>query len=140
LARLIADHPEYLHVSVEGHADAVGPDSFNQKLSEDRARAVMEFLVKQGIAQERLSSIGYGSTRPLVDKKSEYALLLNRRVEFSVTRQLKADGTPIVGAPSVSPMNEPSPSNPEDASSADEPPLPTDAPPAPGKTKKGGKK
>ena len=75
LGKLIAEHPEYVHVSVEGHADERGPDNFNQKLSEDRARAVMEFLVKQGIAQDRLSSIGYGSTRPLVDKKSEYALL-----------------------------------------------------------------
>jgi outer membrane protein OmpA-like peptidoglycan-associated protein len=103
LSKLIADHPEYTHVSVEGHADERGPDNFNQKLSEDRARAVMEFLVKQGIAQDRLSSMGFGSTRPLVDKKSEYALLLNRRVEFTVTRQLKADGSPVVSAPILNP-------------------------------------
>jgi hypothetical protein len=138
LAKLIADHPEYLHVSVEGHADVVGPADFNQKLSEDRARAVMEFLVKQGIAQDRLSSIGYGSTRPLVDKKSEYALLLNRRVEFSVTRQLKPDGTPVVGAPSVSPMNQLTPGTAEEASGADDPP-PAKEKPAP-KTEKGGEK
>jgi len=137
LAKLIAEHPEYLHVSVEGHADVVGPADFNQKLSEDRARAVMEFLVKQGIAQDRLSSIGYGSTRPLVDKKSEYALLLNRRVEFSVTRQLKPDGSPVVGAPSISP--EMAPSNSDDAPAADEPPPPPDGKPAPA-DKKGGKK
>jgi outer membrane protein OmpA-like peptidoglycan-associated protein len=130
LAKLIADHPEYVHVSVEGHADERGPDNFNQKLSEDRARAVMEFLVKQGIAQDRLSSIGYGSTRPLVDKKSEYALLLNRRVEFTVTRQLKADGTPMVGAPSLNPIKEMAPSNPEDAPAVDDgpPATPTRAP------------
>ena len=130
LAKLIADHPEYLHVSVEGHADERGPDNFNQKLSEDRARAVMEFLVKQGIAASRLSSIGYGSTRPLVDKKSEYALLLNRRVEFSVTRRLKADGSPIVGAPSVNPMNAATPLNLDDAPGADEPPPPPSPPAA----------
>jgi outer membrane protein OmpA-like peptidoglycan-associated protein len=121
LGKLIADHPEYLHVSVEGHADERGPDNFNQKLSEDRARAVMEFLIKQGIAQDRLSSIGYGSTRPLVEKKSEYALLLNRRVEFTVSRQLKADGTPLVGAPSLNPMKDMLPPKPEDAPAADEP-------------------
>jgi outer membrane protein OmpA-like peptidoglycan-associated protein len=130
LGKLIADHPEYVHVSVEGHADERGPDNFNQKLSEDRARAVMEFLIKQGIAQDRLSSIGYGSTRPLVDKKSEYALLLNRRVEFTVTRKLKADGTPLIGAPSVNPGKAAVPTNPEDAPAADEPP-PSAAAPAP---------
>jgi len=136
LAKLIADHPEYLHVSVEGHADERGPDNFNQKLSEDRARAVMEFLVKQGIAADRLSSIGYGSTRPLVDKKSEYALLLNRRVEFTVTRQLKDGDKPLVGAPSLNPMKELSPSNAEDA--ADQA-APQDNPkPAPAESKKGG--
>ncbi|HET7539306.1 MAG TPA: OmpA family protein [Polyangiaceae bacterium] len=138
LSKLIADHPEYVHVSVEGHADERGPDDFNQKLSEDRARAVMEFLVKQGIAQDRLSSIGYGSTRPLVDKKSEYALLLNRRVEFTVTRQLKPGGAPAVGAPSLNPLKEMAPPNADDTQ--DEA-APQDIPePAPEKSQKGGAK
>jgi len=140
LGKLIAEHPEYVHVSVEGHADERGPDNFNQKLSEDRARAVMEFLVKQGIAQERLSSIGYGSTRPLVDTKSEYALLLNRRVEFTVTRRLKADGSPMIGAPSLNPTKEIAPQNPEDAPLADEPPPPAAPKPAPEGQPKGGAK
>ena len=138
LAKLIAEHPEYVHVSVEGHADERGPDDFNQKLSEDRARAVMEFLIKQGIASGRLSSIGYGSTRPLVDTKSEYALLLNRRVEFTVTRQLREDGTPVVGAPSLNPMKGTPPINPEDAPAADEPPPTANPKPADGQ--KGGAK
>ncbi|HKO51857.1 MAG TPA: OmpA family protein [Polyangiaceae bacterium] len=140
LSKLIAEHPEYVHVSVEGHADERGPDNFNQKLSEDRARAVMEFLVKQGIAQARLSSIGYGSTRPLVDTKSEYALLLNRRVEFTVSRQLKADGTPIVGAPSLNPMKETAPPSKEDAPAADESTRSGDPKPAPAGSEKGGAK
>ena len=139
LGKLISDHPEYVHVSVEGHADERGPDNFNQKLSEDRARAVMEFLLKAGIQPERLSSIGYGSTRPLVDKKSEYALLLNRRVEFSVTRQLRADGSPIVGAPSLNPMTPTAPINPDDAPAADEPPASLNQSSAsPAKAPKGG--
>ena len=91
----------------------------------------MEFLVKQGIPQDRLSSIGYGSTRPLVDKKSEYALLLNRRVEFTVTRKLGPDGKPLIGAPSVSPAKPAAPSNPEDAPAADEPPPAASPAPAP---------
>ena len=140
LAKLIADHPEYVHISVEGHADERGPDNFNQKLSEDRARAVMDFLIKQGIAADHLSSIGYGSTRPLVDKKSEYALLLNRRVEFTVTRQFKADGTPLVGAPSLNPMKQTEPSNSEDAPAADEPPRPAGPSPVPEGSQEGGAK
>jgi hypothetical protein len=138
LAKLIGDHPEYVHVSVEGHADERGPDNFNQRLSEDRARAVMEFLVKQGIKQERLSSVGYGSSRPLVDQRSEYGLLLNRRVEFTVTRQLNEDGSPVVSAPTLNPTMPPPPTNPEDAPAADEPP-PTPSPkPAPrGRSHKG---
>jgi outer membrane protein OmpA-like peptidoglycan-associated protein len=96
LAKLIQDHPEYVHVSVEGHADERGPESFNQKLSEDRARAVLEFLLKQGVSAGRLSSVGFGESHPLVENKSEYDLLLNRRVEFTVTRERKADGSPVV--------------------------------------------
>ncbi|HEY4107087.1 MAG TPA: OmpA family protein, partial [Polyangiaceae bacterium] len=133
LAKLIQDHPEYVHVSVEGHADERGPANFNQKLSEDRARAVLEFLVKQGIAADRLSSIGYGESRPLVDKTSEYALLLNRRVEFTVTRQRKADGSPLVGAPSLNPTM-----GVDDGAPADIPvqkaPPPAAPTPAPGAT------
>jgi len=140
LSKLIADHPEYVHVSVEGHADERGPDNFNQKLSEDRARAVMEFLIKQGIARGRLSSIGYGSTRPLVDTKSEYALLLNRRVEFTVTRQLRADGTPLVGAPSLNPTKPAAPLNPEDIPAADEPPPSATPKSSPTGNEKGGAK
>ncbi len=136
LSKLIADHPEYVHVSVEGHADDRGPDSFNQKLSEDRARAVMEFMVKQGISQDRLSSMGFGSSKPLVDTKSEYALLLNRRVEFTVTRQLKADGSPVVSAPPQNPTKPipPPPPTKEDEELA----LPPGAAPAP--APKGGAK
>jgi len=92
LVKLVAEHPEYKHISVEGHADERGPEDFNRKLSEDRARSVLEFMVKQGIARDRLSSQGFGASRPLVDKKNEYAWLLNRRVEFTVTRQMRQGG------------------------------------------------
>jgi outer membrane protein OmpA-like peptidoglycan-associated protein len=93
LTKLVAEHPEYTHVSVEGHADERGPEDFNRKLSEDRAKSVLEFMVKQGISRDRLSSQGFGASRPLVDKKNEYAWLLNRRVEFTVTRQMRQGGS-----------------------------------------------
>jgi outer membrane protein OmpA-like peptidoglycan-associated protein len=156
LAKLIQDHPEYVHVSVEGHADERGPAGFNQKLSEDRAHAVLEFLVKQGIPADRLSSMGFGESKPLVDKKSEYALLLNRRVEFTVTRQLKADGSAVVAPPTQTPtipvdsddtprppdIGPPDNGPPKAAPDASAPPAPKPAPtpPASGADVKGGAK
>ena len=93
-------------------------------------------MVKQGISPSRLSSMGFGSTKPLVDKKSEYALLLNRRVEFTVTRQLKADGSAVVSAPTQNPTTPipPPPPSKED----EEPALPPGAAPTP--APKGGAK
>ncbi len=120
LAKLVGEHPEYTHISVEGHADERGPESFNQKLSEDRARSVMEFMIKAGIAKERLSSQGFGSARPLVDKKNEYAWLLNRRVEFTVTRQMRQGGS-VTGSTGV---NVPTESNVTEAPPAPAPVVP----------------
>ncbi len=93
LAKLVGEHPEYTHISVEGHADERGPEDFNRKLSEERAKSVLEFMVKQGISRGRLSSQGFGASRPLVEKRNEYAWLLNRRVEFTVTRQMRQGGS-----------------------------------------------
>jgi len=96
LAKLIKDHPEYVHVSIEGHADERGAEDFNQKLSENRASAVQEFLVKNGVAAARLSSKGYGSTHPLVERKSELAYFHNRRVEFIITREGRGSTGPML--------------------------------------------
>jgi len=105
LTKLVTEHPEYKHISVEGHADERGAEDFNRQLSEDRARSVLEFMVKQGVARERLSSQGFGASKPLVDKKNEYAWLLNRRVEFTVTREMRQGGM-STGPASVNIPNE----------------------------------
>ncbi len=89
LAKLILEHPEYVHIEVEGHTDERGAEWFNEKLSHDRAGSVREFLVSRGIDAQRLSAKGYGSSQPRVDKQSEHAYFLNRRVEFKVTRQVR---------------------------------------------------
>jgi len=86
LAKLIREHPEYSHVSIEGHADERGAEDYNLRLSSERAQAVLEFLVKHGVDRARLSSQGFGSSRPLAEKGSPNALYLNRRVELVVTR------------------------------------------------------
>lgn len=121
LAKLILEHPEYIHIQVEGHTDERGGDNFNQRLSRDRAESVMKFLVSHGVAKDRLNAVGYGSTRPLVDKRSEHAWFMNRRVEFQVTRERRvvnrSDGTPA-GAkkpPPVAPPVDEDTRPPEDA-------------------------
>ncbi len=89
LARLVNQHPEYVHIDVQGHTDERGPDWYNEKLSQDRANAVLEFLVSRGVKRDRLSAHGFGKSKPLVDKNSEYAWYMNRRVEFEITRENK---------------------------------------------------
>jgi outer membrane protein OmpA-like peptidoglycan-associated protein len=89
VGQLIKDNPTYVHIEVEGHTDERGPEWFNKKLSQERAESVLDFLVQHGIARDRLSAKGYGSERPLVEKKSERAWFMNRRVEFAITREVR---------------------------------------------------
>jgi outer membrane protein OmpA-like peptidoglycan-associated protein len=63
---------------IEGHTDGIGSTSYNQRLSEDRARAVTEYLVSIGVSRTRLRTIGYGKSRPKVADINDPA---NRRVE-----------------------------------------------------------
>jgi outer membrane protein OmpA-like peptidoglycan-associated protein len=101
---LIKKHPEYVHIEVEGYADERGDESFNQKLSEARARSVRNLLVRWGISPERLTSVGFGTSNPRVPNKSYKAFRQNRRVEFKITRQSK-DAVPT-DANSATPTKE----------------------------------
>lgn len=89
LADLIKEHPEYVHIEIQGHTDERGPDWFNERLSQTRADAVMAFLVAHGVSAERLSAKGYGKSKPLMEKRTEYAYYMNRRVEFEITREIR---------------------------------------------------
>jgi outer membrane protein OmpA-like peptidoglycan-associated protein len=75
------------HYEVEGHTDNTGTDAGNQDLSERRARAIVEQLVKDGIEASALIPKGYGSTRPVADNATPEGRAKNRRVEF---RKLEA--------------------------------------------------
>lgn len=83
LADMLIDYPR-MRIEVEGHTDDVGSDAFNQTLSEDRAKAVVEFLRKRKVEKDRITWKGYGKSRPLVPNTSEENRALNRRVEFRV--------------------------------------------------------
>ena len=66
---------------VEGHTDSVGSDSSNQILSEDRAQAVVDYLVDRGIDPSRLVAVGFGESRPIADNETAEGQQLNRRIE-----------------------------------------------------------
>ncbi len=71
-----------MNLSIEGHTDDLADDAINQKLSEKRAKACLDYLVKKGIDQKRLMSIGYGETIPVGDNKTKEGRQMNRRTEF----------------------------------------------------------
>ena len=79
--QLMNDHPE-VKFSVEGHTDSDGDDAFNQKLSEQRAETVVSTLIQMGIDSSRLTTKGWGESKPLSDNSTPEGKANNRRVEF----------------------------------------------------------
>jgi outer membrane protein OmpA-like peptidoglycan-associated protein len=77
-------HPG-LKIAVEGHTDIVGGDDYNQKLSEERAGAVRDYLVQQGVNNDAVTAHGFGKTRPVVSNDTAAGRQQNRRVELVVS-------------------------------------------------------
>jgi OmpA-OmpF porin, OOP family len=78
-----------LKVEVSGHTDSVGSDQDNLHLSERRAGAVADFIRTAGIPAAQVSSVGYGSTKPVAANDTPEHRALNRRIEFSATAMAK---------------------------------------------------
>ena len=74
-----------LKIEISGHTDHVGTTQYNQELSENRAKAVYEFLIRSGIQPERVTFKGYGSSRPVDTNDTEPGRANNRRTEFKIT-------------------------------------------------------
>jgi OOP family OmpA-OmpF porin len=72
------------NIEVAGHTDADGEDAFNQALSEKRAQAVIDYLVKAGLPANRFTAVGYGSTQPVAGNETDDGKAQNRRIEFLV--------------------------------------------------------
>jgi outer membrane protein OmpA-like peptidoglycan-associated protein len=83
LAEIAKERPAF-RIEIEGHTDAEGTDERNQRLSDRRARAVADFLTREGVEANRLSTVGYGATRPVADNDTEDGRARNRRIEFIV--------------------------------------------------------
>jgi outer membrane protein OmpA-like peptidoglycan-associated protein len=84
---VLANHQEIKRLRIEGHTDNVGSDDTNLKLSQDRAAAVVQYMVQQGIDPNRLVSEGYGATRPIAPNLTRRGREQNRRVEFHIVEQ-----------------------------------------------------
>lgn len=86
IAAIMTDYPGF-HVQVDGHTDNVGKPEANMKLSQDRADAVVKYLVeKKGVDAKRLSAKGFGDTQPIASNKTKAGQAKNRRVDFTVTK------------------------------------------------------
>ncbi len=71
-------------IEIAGHTDSDGEDVANQALSEKRAQAVVDYLVKAGLPAARFTAVGYGSTQPVADNELDEGKAQNRRIEFMV--------------------------------------------------------
>ena len=89
---VMLEHLEITHVTVRGHTDGVGGKAYNQRLSTRRARSVMDWLVKRGIAHQRLAFEGKGMENPLDSNDTETGRQNNRRVELMIDEQVMPPG------------------------------------------------
>ncbi len=85
LADFIKQHPD-IKIEIAGHTDNVGTAEYNKTLSEKRAKAVKDYLVKQGCNPSQLITVGYGDTKPVATNDTEEGRQQNRRVEFRVIK------------------------------------------------------
>jgi outer membrane protein OmpA-like peptidoglycan-associated protein len=100
IAGIFLAHPD-LRVQVEGYTDNVGGESYNQKLSEQRANTVQSFLIAQGLSPQNVSAIGYGMANPVADNSTAAGRKQNRRVEMVVSGP--SIGIPNQAAPGQTP-------------------------------------
>jgi outer membrane protein OmpA-like peptidoglycan-associated protein/tetratricopeptide (TPR) repeat protein len=83
LTKLLNDVPT-LKIEISGHTDSKGADDYNKKLSNSRAKSVVDYLVKAGIAADRLTYVGYGEEQPIASNDNDDGRQLNRRTEFKI--------------------------------------------------------
>lgn len=87
VAGIVLSHPG-LRIEVEGHTDSVGSDEYNQRLSDQRANAVREYLVSQGLRSDMLTAKGFGETTPVTTNDTASGRQQNRRVELVVSGEV----------------------------------------------------
>ena len=94
-----------MKLQVEGYTDSVGSDDYNQKLSENRADAVRNFLLTQGVQEANITATGYGKAKPVADNATAQGRAQNRRVQLVVSgdaigvEQSSPDAAPAAATP-----------------------------------------
>ena len=83
----ILEHPEIELIEIQGHADAMGPEELNLGLSQSRADSVRTWLIKRGVAAEKLVAKGYGASVPVGPNESKEGRQQNRRVNFMIIKK-----------------------------------------------------
>lgn len=109
ISGIVVSHPG-LNLQVEGYTDSTGSMEFNQKLSEQRANAVRDFLLTQGVNTNSMTAIGYGVNYPVASNQTSAGRQLNRRVELVVSGEVI--GKKIGMPPSQAPLTPISPAGP----------------------------
>ncbi len=99
VAKILVDNPSIAKVEVQGHTDTTGPAKINKRLSQQRADAVMQALIKRGVAKERLVAKGFGGDEPIADNESEEGRAKNRRVQFLILERKEPVPTDAPKAP-----------------------------------------
>ncbi len=74
-----------LKIEVEGHCDSIGTVEVNQRISQQRADVVKDYMLERGISESRIKTVGYGFTKPIADNSTAKGRAMNRRIEFRVT-------------------------------------------------------
>lgn len=86
VASIMDTHPDIEEIEIGGHTDSKGKKRYNRRLSNKRAKAVMNYLSEHGIDSSRMTAKGYGDSNPIAGNDSEEGRSENRRVEFNITR------------------------------------------------------
>lgn len=109
VAGILQSYPG-LKLQVEGYTDSIGSDEFNQKLSNDRATAVADFLTSQGVSAANVTATGYGKADPVADNSTAAGRAKNRRVQLVVSGD-------AIGVQQKAPDQAPSPASPPQGTS-----------------------
>lgn len=83
VASVLSDYNQ-TYIDVYGHTDSTGSDSYNQGLSERRARSVADYLASRGVQPARMATRGFGETQPIASNETEQGRAANRRVEIKI--------------------------------------------------------
>jgi OmpA-OmpF porin, OOP family len=87
IAATLIGNPDIQLVEIQGHADERGDDDHNEKLTDDRAHSVQDYLADKGVEKERMRAKGYGEKKPIDPGHNEDAWSKNRRVEFIILKR-----------------------------------------------------